>query len=211
MHKFIFVAAPFAALLWGNVAYAASDLFITAKVIPSSTCSISIDGGGMFDAGEIPLSSLADEGMDTGLQGGSLSFSIQCRNPILVGLKTIDNQLGSAVDGGFGIGYDHSGNKLGRYNLTMHTGIVNGSSGSFVESTDNGETWLTPSTSLRLSPDSNHVSSFASSAGSAPIPVDSVTARLDAAIYITDKAGLDLDGTDAIPIAGSATLEMRYI
>lgn len=209
------LAASLATLLIAATAQAA-DMTVTAKVFPSA-CSLNVGDGGTFDVGDISHSSLSAEGADTPIATNFMSFDLQCQAPTLIGLKTFDNRLGSAAEPEnaadepqFGLGVDHSGNKIGNYSLATYIPTINGAPGYLIYSTNNGQTWSSTWTNVFFQPNNtNYITSFTSVTETTPIAVDSVAGTLWARVEINDKAELDL--SRVIEIDGLTTMELTYL
>lgn len=211
MHKKLIWGASALASLFISVVHAA-DLAVTAKVIPSA-CILAVDDAGVVDYGEHLMSILSDNSW-TDLGEKNLGYTIQCQNATFVGLKIIDNRLGSDSDasgndaGRYGLGYVH-GERIGNYEVVSHNLILNGQAGRHLV-TEDLRTWTMSGAAAEYRTDVDMTVSYAHAlSATTPLAVSSLSGTLE--INTEIGASREFDLSRAIELDGSATMELNYL
>ncbi|AZE98507.1 Beta-fimbriae probable major subunit [Pseudomonas orientalis] len=197
-------------------AWAASavDLRVRGLIIPAA-CLPQLSGGGVVDYGKIARQDL---NLDTAtrLPAKTLHIGIACNAPTRYALRMRDNRDGSAMVNSeiyYGLGFDHSGNRLGVYSMSFdprQTQAGNTPQIYGTESTTGGLAWRTSN----LNPidiGSRSYLGFTAVEGSVsgPTAIGILGGIVTVQTVINARQNLDLS-VDT-PLDGSATLEVVYL
>ena len=204
-------------LLWAALpATAAStvDLSVTGRITPTA-CTPLLSSGGLIDYGKISQQDLNLE-RGTRLPIKQLQVSIGCNAPSRFALRMRDNRDGTATVNSeiyYGLGLDHSGNRIGLYSMSFdprHTLVDSTATVFGTESTTGGLAWRT----ANLNPIDIGANSYlgltdiqGSTAGPSAIQELVSTVKVEAVI----NARQNLDLSRDTPLDGSATLEVLYL
>lgn len=204
-------------LLWAALpATAAStvDLSVTGRITPTA-CTPLLSSGGLIDYGKISQQDLNLE-RGTRLPIKQLQVSIGCNAPSRFALRMRDNRDGTATVNSeiyYGLGLDHSGNRIGLYSMSFdprHTLVDSAATVFGTESTTGGLAWRT----ANLNPIDIGANSYlgftdiqGSTAGPSAIQELVSTVKVEAVI----NARQNLDLSRDTPLDGSATLEVLYL
>ena len=204
-------------LLWAALpATAAStvDLSVTGRITPTA-CTPLLSSGGLIDYGKISQQDLNLE-RGTRLPIKQLQVSIGCNAPSRFALRMRDNRDGTATVNSeiyYGLGLDHSGNRIGLYSMSFdprHTLVDSTATVFGTESTTGGLAWRT----ANLNPIDIGANSYlgftdiqGSTAGPSAIQELVSTVKVEAVI----NARQNLDLSRDTPLDGSATLEVVYL
>lgn len=204
-------------LLWAALpATAAStvDLSVTGRITPTA-CTPLLSSGGLIDYGKISQQDLNLE-RGTRLPIKQLQVSIGCNAPSRFALRMRDNRDGTATVNSeiyYGLGLDHSGNRIGLYSMSFdprHTLVDSTATVFGTESTTGGLAWRT----ANLNPIDISANSYlgftdiqGSTAGPSAIQELVSTVKVEAVI----NARQNLDLSRDTPLDGSATLEVLYL
>lgn len=216
MKAFLIPLSTLALLASSVVTQAASTVDLTVKgLITPMACTPVFSGGGLVDFGKISRNDL-NLSNGTRLPLKYLNLSVSCNGAARYALRMRDNREGTAHVNSeifYGLGLDHSGNKIGVYSLTFDPKqtvvddlpVIYGT-----ESTTGGLAWRTSN----LNPidiGSRSLLGFTDVQGSTSGPSVlqnlSTTVKLEATI----NARQNLDLSTETPMDGSATLEVVYL
>jgi hypothetical protein len=227
--KFLFAAAPLAALLLSDMAMAATtaNLTITGRILPP-ICDISLTGGGAINYGTINSSSLksADNTVITPNMSGTqatTTMNITCDAPAQIAVTATDNRaatvnpdvltgttvLARTAAQVFGMGADSKGVNIGAFSITgaAANSVVDGAVGKLIDSPD-GTTWT--ASAGTFSNVANSLMSWTSASGTtAPEPVTSVAQTLTVDAATIARSGLDT--SVPVNLDGSVTFELKYL
>ena len=200
----------------GTAVQAASqvDLAVTGRLTPTA-CTPLLSNGAVIDYGKISRQDLnVDKG--TRLPIKPLQVSIACNGANRFALRMRDNRDGSAMVNSeiyYGLGLDHSGNRIGLYSMAFdpRQTIVDGSTLVYgTESTTCGLAWRT----ANLNPINIGAKSYlgftdiaGSTAGPSAIQELTSTVQVETVINATQNLDLSRD----IALDGLATLEVVYL
>lgn len=204
-------------LLWAALPAAAAstvDLSVTGRITPTA-CTPLLSSGGLIDYGKISQQDLNLE-RGTRLPIKQLQVSIGCNAPSRFALRMRDNRDGMATVNSeiyYGLGLDHSGNRIGLYSMSFdprHTLVDSTATVFGTESTTGGLAWRT----ANLNPIDIGANSYlgftdiqGSTAGPSAIQELVSTVKVEAVI----NARQNLDLSRDTPLDGSATLEVLYL
>ncbi|NMX68594.1 DUF1120 domain-containing protein [Pseudomonas sp. WS 5059] len=204
-------------LLWAALPAAAAstvDLSVTGRITPTA-CTPLLSSGGLIDYGKISQQDLNLE-RGTRLPIKQLQVSIGCNAPSRFALRMRDNRDGTATVNSeiyYGLGLDHSGNRIGLYSMSFdprHTLVDSTATVFGTESTTGGLAWRT----ANLNPIDIGANSYlgftdiqGSTAGPSAIQELVSTVKVEAVI----NARQNLDLSRDTPLDGSATLEVLYL
>ncbi|WP_339482278.1 DUF1120 domain-containing protein [Pseudomonas sivasensis] len=200
----------------GTAIQAASqvDLAVTGRLTPTA-CTPLLSNGAVIDYGKISRQDLnVDKG--TRLPIKPLQVSIACNGANRFALRMRDNRDGSAMVNSeiyYGLGLDHSGNRIGLYSMAFdpRQTTVDGSTLVYgTESTTGGLAWRT----ANLNPINIGAKSYlgftdiaGSTAGPSAIQELTSTVQVETVINATQNLDLSRD----IALDGLATLEVVYL
>ena len=216
MKKYCLVFSSLLLLPSAQHALAAStvDLTVKGRITPTA-CTPRLSSGGLIDYGKISQQDLnVDRG--TRLPIKYLQVSIACNAPSRFALRMRDNRDGTATVNSeiyYGLGLDHSGNRLGLYSMSFdprHTQVDSTTTVYGTESTTGGVAWRTSN----LNPidiGANSYLGFTDTQGSVagPSAIQELISTVNVAAVINARQNLDLS-TDTL-LDGSATLEVVYL
>ncbi|MBD8271911.1 DUF1120 domain-containing protein [Pseudomonas fluorescens] len=196
------------------LAASAVDLSVHGLIIPAA-CLPQLSSGGLIDYGKISQQDLNLESA-TRLPAKTLHIGIACNGPVRYALRMRDNRDGSAMVNSeiyYGLGFDHSGNRLGVYSLTFdprQTQAGNTPQVYGTESTTAGLAWRTSN----LNPidiGSRSYLGFTEVEGSVsgPTAIAILGGTVTVQTVINARKHLDLSVETALD--GSATLEVVYL
>jgi len=193
-----------------SVAHSQSaDLTVKGTIRPTA-CTMTLGNNGEVDHGNIVVGRLS-ENAPTELEPKDVPLTINCSGPTRFALGFADNRTGTAHTPGndqFGLG-EVDGAKIGAYQVEFSSESFTGDGnrvGSIQTSTDNGESWASHA-STSASTDS--LLGFADSKDAGPASLGQLTGAIHVKTSIAPTSGLPL--TDAVPLDGSATLELKYL
>lgn len=220
------VLLPLALAFATNAAVAANsvDLRVTGTITPSA-CDISLAGGSDFNLGTISANELSATATKTLPAVGGKTLNITCSGATQVAFKAIDNRASSRPSGitinassAFGLGMDGANNPIGYYNLAVvqSTMVVNGVSGKYKVSDDEGASWFSFADSAPvnisasdMSPRIGTIDLATASVTSQPVPITSASTELQVTSFIQPESALDTSAE--ITLDGSATIELVYL
>ena len=142
--------ALFSLLLGGTSAVQAAsivDLAVTGLITPTA-CTPQLSDGAVIDYGKISQQDLKVD-RSTRLPVKPLHVNIACNAPNRFALRMHDNRDGSAMVNSeiyYGLGLDHSGNRIGLYSMTfdpLQTVVDSTAQAYGTESTTGGLAWRT--------------------------------------------------------------------
>ena len=209
--------ALFSLLLGGTSAVQAAsivDLAVTGLITPTA-CTPQLSDGAVIDYGKISQQDLKVD-RSTRLPVKPLHVNIACNAPNRFALRMHDNRDGSAMVNSeiyYGLGLDHSGNRIGLYSMTfdpLQTVVDSTAQAYGTESTTGGLAWRT----ANLNPISIGANSYlgftdiaGSTAGPSAIQELISTVKVEAVINATQNLDLSSDTR----LDGLATLEVVYL
>lgn len=190
------------------------DLSVHGLIVPAA-CMPQLSSGGLIDYGKVAQQDLNLE-TATRLPLKTLHVGIACNGPVRYALRMRDNRDGSAMVNSeiyYGLGLDHSGNRIGLYSMSFdprHTLVDSTATVFGTESTTGGLAWRT----ANLNPIDIGANSYlgftdiqGSTAGPSAIQELVSTVKVEAVI----NARQNLDLSRDTPLDGSATLEVLYL
>lgn len=154
---------------------------------------------------------------DTPLPTRTLRLSVTCDAPIRFALRMKDNRDGSATGGtdetAYGLDLDASGNKIGRFYLTIDPAEFSADSLATLyrtDSTSDGVAWST-ATARQIPMAANSLLGFTDKSGvsTGPVAMQTLTGTLRIKTYLAPLQSLDL--RDVVRINGSGTVEIVYL
>ncbi|TFY90171.1 DUF1120 domain-containing protein [Pseudomonas nabeulensis] len=190
------------------------ELTVTGLITPMA-CTPVLSGGGLVDFGKISQKDL-NQATGTRLPLKYLTLTVSCNAAGRYALRMRDNRDGTAHVNSeiyYGLGLDHSGNKLGVYSVSFdpkQTVVDDLPQIYGTESTTGGVAWRTSNTNP-IDVGSRSLLGFTDVIGSVagPSAIQNLTSTLKLEAVINAKQNLDLS-TDT-PMDGSATLEVVYL
>ena len=216
MNKYCLVFSSLLLLPSTAPALAAStvELIVKGRITPVA-CPPLLSAGGMIDYGKI---SQQDLNLDRGtrLPIKHLQVSIGCNAPSRFALRMRDNRDGTATVNSeiyYGLGLDHSGNRIGLYSMSFDPRSTQADSATPLygtESTTGGLAWRT----ANLNPidiGANSYLGFTTAEGSTagPSAIQELISTVKVEAVINARQNLDLSRDT--PLDGSATLEVVYL
>lgn len=154
---------------------------------------------------------------DTPLPTRTLRLSVTCDAPIRFALRMKDNRDGSATGGtdetAYGLDLDASGNKIGRFYLTIDPAEFSADSLATLyrtDSTSDGVAWST-ATARQIPMAANSLLGFTDKSGvsTGPVAMQTLTGTLRIKTYLAPLQSLDL--RDVVRLNGSGTVEIVYL
>lgn len=192
-------------------AFAASNVDLTVRgTITPSACTPSLGQNGLIDYGKIPARDLNREAM-TQLPLTTLSVGVNCQTSTLFALRLTDNRAGSSASTpyGFGLGLVNSGEKLGVYQIVLHTPLADNVPITQLQSLNNGQSWSVAEQNVALPPLRLAAFGDASSGVWSPRPIQTLRVQMRVNTHIAPAQGLTLD--HEVPLDGFATLDLIYL
>ncbi|WP_411390078.1 DUF1120 domain-containing protein [Pseudomonas sp. MPB23] len=190
------------------------DLSVKGRITPLA-CTPLLSNSAVIDYGKI---SQQDLNLDksTRLPLKQLQVSITCNDSNRFALRMHDNREGSAMVNSeiyYGLGFDHSGNRLGLYSMAFdprQTKVNSTTQAYGTESTTGGLAWRT----ANLNPiniGANSYLGFTDTAGSTagPSAIRELISTVQVETVINARQNLDLNRDT--PLDGLATLEVVYL
>ena len=209
--------ALFSLLLGGTSAVQAAsivDLAVTGLITPTA-CTPQLSDGAVIDHGKISQQDLKVD-RSTRLPVKPLHVNIACNAPNRFALRMHDNRDGSAMVNSeiyYGLGLDHSGNRIGLYSMTfdpLQTVVDSTAQAYGTESTTGGLAWRTANLNP-ISIGANSYLGFTDTAGSTagPSAIQTLSSTVKVETLINATQNLDLSRETALD--GLATLEVVYL
>ena len=209
--------ALFSLLLGGTSAVQAAsivDLAVTGLITPTA-CTPQLSDGAVIDYGKISQQDLKVD-RSTRLPVKPLHVNIACNAPNRFALRMHDNRDGSAMVNSeiyYGLGLDHSGNRIGLYSMTfdpLQTVVDSTAQAYGTESTTGGLAWRTANLNP-ISIGANSYLGFTDTAGSTagPSAIQTLSSTVKVETLINATQNLDLSRETALD--GLATLEVVYL
>jgi len=209
--------ALFSLLLGGSSAVQAAsivDLAVTGLITPTA-CTPQLSDGAVIDYGKISQQDLKVD-RSTRLPVKPLHVNIACNAPNRFALRMHDNREGSAMVNSeiyYGLGLDHSGNRIGLYSMTfdpLQTVVDSTAQAYGTESTTGGLAWRTANLNP-ISIGANSYLGFTDTAGSTagPSAIQTLSSTVKVETLINATQNLDLSRETALD--GLATLEVVYL
>ena len=209
--------ALFSLLLGGTSAVQAAsivDLAVTGLITPTA-CTPQLSDGAVIDYGKISQQDLKVD-RSTRLPVKPLHVNIACNAPNRFALRMHDNRDGSAMVNSeiyYGLGLDHSGNRIGLYSMTfdpLQTVVDSTAQAYGTESTTGGLAWRTANLNP-ISIGANSYLGFTDTAGSTagPSAIQTLSSTVKVETLINAMQNLDLSRETALD--GLATLEVVYL
>lgn len=209
--------ALFSLLLGGTSAVQAAsivDLAVTGLITPTA-CTPKLSDGAVIDYGKISQQDLKVD-RSTRLPVKPLHVNIACNAPNRFALRMHDNRDGSAMVNSeiyYGLGLDHSGNRIGLYSMTfdpLQTVVDSTAQAYGTESTTGGLAWRTANLNP-ISIGANSYLGFTDTAGSTagPSAIQTLSSTVKVETLINATQNLDLSRETALD--GLATLEVVYL
>jgi hypothetical protein len=209
--------ALFSLLLGGTSAVQAAsivDLAVTGLITPTA-CTPQLSDGAVIDYGKISQQDLKVD-RSTRLPVKPLHVNIACNAPNRFALRMHDNRDGSAMVNSeiyYGLGLDHSGNRIGLYSMTfdpLQTVVDSTAQAYGTESTTGGLAWRTANLNP-ISIGANSYLGFTDTAGSTagPSAIQTLSSTVKVETPTNTTQNLDLSRETALD--GLATLEVVYL
>ena len=209
--------ALFSLLLGGSSAVQAAsivELAVTGLITPTA-CTPRLSDGAVIDYGKISQQDLKVD-RSTRLPVKPLHVNIACNAPNRFALRMHDNRDGSAMVNSeiyYGLGLDHSGNRIGLYSMTfdpLQTVVDSTAQAYGTESTTGGLAWRTANLNP-ISIGANSYLGFTDTAGSTagPSAIQTLSSTVKVETLINATQNLDLSRETALD--GLATLEVVYL
>ncbi|WP_321358643.1 DUF1120 domain-containing protein [Pseudomonas extremaustralis] len=209
--------ALFSLLLGGTSAVQAAsivDLAVTGLITPTA-CTPQLSDGAVIDYGKISQQDLKVD-RSTRLPVKPLHVNIACNAPNRFALRMHDNRDGSAMVNSeiyYGLGLDHSGNRIGLYSMNfdpLQTVVDSTAQAYGTESTTGGLAWRTANLNP-ISIGANSYLGFTDTAGSTagPSAIQTLSSTVKVETLINATQNLDLSRETALD--GLATLEVVYL
>jgi hypothetical protein len=190
------------------VAASTTELTVTGLITPSA-CTPELSGGGVVDHGKISAKDLNPNPNNiTELPIATLQMTVSCDSQILFALNGIDNNPSTYLLSGYGLGLINSTQKIGSYLLEFRNVMADGLTNYPIASRDGGTSWESIEDAAW---EAGTLAGFGIGIGSnrRPDPIKDLTTDLLVHTYIAPSSGLDL--SNEVPLAGSATLEVKYL
>lgn len=204
-------------LLCGSAQALASstvDLSVQGLIIPAA-CLPQLSSSGLIDYGKIAQQDLNLE-TATRLPVKNLHIGITCNGPVRYALRMADNRDGSAMVNSeiyYGLGFDHSGNRLGVYSMTFDPRQTQASNTAQIygtESTTGGLAWRTSNlNSIDIGSRSYLGFTDVEGSVSGPTAISILGGIVTVQTVINARKNLNL--SVETPLDGSATLEVVYL
>lgn len=185
------------------------DLAVTGSITPSA-CTPSISSNGLVDYGKISFQDLHPTKL-TFLPKTVLKLAVDCEGASLFGLASMDNRLVSSDNSVFYVlGLIEPRKWIGAYLLSLENILTDDPSAIAIQSRDNGADWYPYSVGEYWA--NNIMTAFGRTlAGQlAPTPIKTASMDLIVEPYIHGQDMFPVMDA-AIPLDGSATLELRYL
>ncbi|KMT55003.1 DUF1120 domain-containing protein [Pseudomonas fildesensis] len=190
------------------VAASTTELTVTGLITPSA-CTPALSGGGVVDHGKISAKDLdPNPNSPTDLPIATLQLTVSCGSQILFALNGIDNNPSSYLPTGYGLGLINNTQKIGSYNLEFRNVVADEQTTYPMESSDGGTTWQDID---RAAWSVGTLAGFGIGIGSNRRPDPIKDLRTDMLVYTQIAPSSRLDLSNEVPLAGSATLEVKYL
>ncbi|MBR8313183.1 DUF1120 domain-containing protein [Burkholderia dolosa] len=186
-----------------------ADLTVKGTIRPAA-CTMTLGNNGEVDHGNIFFGRLSETN-PTELDTKDVPLTINCSGPTRFALGFADNRTGTAHEAGsdrFGLG-EVDGVKIGAYQVEFANDSFTGDGNridSIQTSADNGETW-TPHAATTANTES--LLGFADSKDAGPASLEQLAGAIRVKTSIAPSNTLPV--ADAVPLDGSATLELKYL
>lgn len=193
------------------IAFAASsiDLAVHGSITPSA-CTRLLGDAGVIDFGKIAARDLKPQAF-TRLRDATLPLGVTCEGLTLFALKLTDNRPGSSASAplGFGLGLTPGSEKIGVFNVVLHTPTADNAPITQLQSLNEGQSWVVVEDGVALPALRLAAFGNASSGAWAPAPIRALRVQMQVSTSIAPAQGLTLDRE--VPLDGSATLDLLYL
>lgn len=193
----------------GVCAASSVNLSVRGTITPSA-CTPLLGQDGQIDYGKIAARDL-NPATFTRLPDTNLSVSVNCEAATLFAVKLTDNRAGSSASAplGFGLGLINGNEKIGVFNVVLHTPLADNAPITQLQSLNDGQSWMVVSDGVALPALRLGAFGNASSGTWAPIPIQDLRVQMRVSTSIAPAQGLTLDRE--VPLDGSATLDLIYL
>ena len=209
MNKPLAALALFLTIAHQGSAVAASSVELIVKgLITPSACTPTLSANGIVDHGKISAKDL-NQNTSTHLPKVILQMSVNCDAQTLFALNGIDNRASSTTASyGYGLGLINNTQKIGHYALEFSNVVADTQTIYPVESLDGGLTWNSMDGAVWQA---GALAGFGADSGinRGPIPIQDMTTDMTVRTEIAAARGLDL--ANEVLLAGSATIEVKYL
>lgn len=211
-HWALCLCATFSLLLsLAPAVFAASNVDLTVRgTITPSVCTPLLGQGGLIDYGKIAARDL-NPATFTRLPDANLPVDVNCEASTLFALKLTDNRAGTSATApfGFGLGLINGSEKIGVFNVVLHTPLADNAPITQLQSLNDGLSWNVVEENVALP--ALRLAAFGNAASGmwAPIPIQALRVQMRVSTAIAPAQGLTLD--HEVPLDGSATLDMIYL
>lgn len=190
------------------VAASTTELTVTGLITPSA-CTPALSGGGVVDHGKISAKDLnPNPNSRTDLPIATLQMTVSCDSQILFALNGTDNNPSSDLPTGYGLGLINNTQKIGNYHLEFRNVVADGLTNYPMASRDGGTTWETIEDSAW---EAGTLAGFGIGIGANRRPDPIKDLSTDMLVYTQIAPSSRLDLSNEVPLAGSATLEVKYL
>ncbi|MNJ44829.1 hypothetical protein D3C77_398960 [compost metagenome] len=202
--KKLIVFVPLLTALAASQAMATTvEMSVKGSVVPTS-CTPSLSNGGEVDYGEFKVEDLVSFELPEQI----LDLSVVCSGNAQIGITAVDNVGGAEKIGGahFGMG-THKALPIGSYSMVFESADIDSTAHSPLVSNDAGANWA-PQSSVSLhnsATDPDFILSF----GNSGAPASGTL--LNATMKIQGSINPNLEFNDIIDLAGSSTIEIKYL
>lgn len=191
--------------------FAASSVDLAVHgIITPSACTPLLGQDGLIDYGKIAARDL-NPATFTRLPDANLPLGIDCEASTLFAVKLTDNRAGSSASEplGFGLGMINGSEKIGVFNVILHTPLADNAPVTQLQSLNYGQSWNVVDEGVALPALRLGAFGNASSGVWAPVPIQVLRVQMRVSTAIAPAQGLTLDRE--VPLDGSATLDLIYL
>lgn len=211
MHRTSHAALGLLVALCASGALAASSIDLTVRgTITPSACTPMLGQDGLIDYGKIAARDLNPAAF-TKLPDANLPVGVTCEAATLYAVKLTDNRAGSSASApfGFGLGLINGAEKVGVFNVVLHTPLADNAPITQLQSLNYGQSWMEVDAGVALPALRLGAFGNASSGIWAPVPIQTLRLQMRVSTSIAPAQGLTLDRE--VPLDGSATLDLIYL
>lgn len=191
--------------------FAASNVDLTVRgSITPSACTPLLDQGGLIDYGKIAARDLNPTAF-TRLPDANLPVGVNCEASTLFAVMLTDNRASSSASAplGFGLGLINGSEKVGVFNVVLHTPLADSAPITQLQSLNYGQSWMVVDEGVALPALRLGAFGNASSGTWAPVAIRELRVQMRVSTSIAPAQGLTLDRE--VPLDGSATLDLIYL
>lgn len=197
--------------VYAPITLAASTVELAVKgSITPSACTPLLGEEGVIDFGKIAARDLKPDAF-TRLRDATLPIGVTCEGATVFALRLTDNRAGTSASAplGFGLGLNAGSEKIGVFNVVLHTPMADDAPITQLQSMNNGQSWEAIEQGVALPALRLAAFGNASSGAWAPVPIQALRVQMHVSTSIAPARGLTLDRE--VPLDGSATLDLIYL